>query len=1101
MRDLRHSIKLLAARTPAPLRRFVKRFFVPEAYIHWLYAEQAKRAAQKKPAPDRTAQKIPQATPATSPSPAKRLEKGINAGFGKATAELLERYKVNRNPALVADAAWGLALWHSSVGEYGKALDHLTIRRLAEPRSRPDSLDYVLEIDALLKLGRVDDAERVLQSGIGSVGAIVPLCCLAANATALRTDVSQSEKDRLRLDWLNKPFMSSGLSALEIRDGTRPLAFDNLTAAPTSPRSGSSDAKVNVLMPAYNAAGTLAVAIESVLNQTWSNLELIIVDDGSSDGTWTIMQSYAARDPRVVVLRHEQNRGAYAARNTALRRSTGDFVTVNDADDWSHPERIALQVVDLLHSDHALNTTRMVRVLADLQIYVRPDGGMLTQCWSSLMTAREVLVAVGGWDECRVGADDELYRRLLARFGGNTRILCDGAPLCLASTRAESLTSLGDVGVCSLHYGARREYVEAFEYWHRIESMKPEPGWVVKPDSRSFPTPHICRSAAAQKLNYDVLLVSDFSMPGGTTADNVNMLQAAADMDFRCACWHWPRLGNAGSSNNPKIRRLLHEGVAESVVPGERVRCPLVIVHHPPILNAIPDRLLAVETDHCVIVVNQTPMTRTVGGQVAFQVEQVIGNARKVFGVEPALAPISPVVRRVLQEVRDVRLTPVDWTPLINIAAFRRVRSANDKARFPIVGRHGRDSEDKWPADAEALRQAYCAGTPCQVRLLGGAAWAQRILKTMPTNWTVLPFDSIDQADFLASLDSFVNYHHEHAIEAFGRAPLEAIAAGVPTILPATFSDIFGEAAIYAEPAHVFGVIKSLWADREAYEAQVTRGLNFVAANYGIERFADRVRPYLSPTQDHAPMPSNRPYQYNGSVCARAPSSFDAEAYWENRHREYRESLKSVGHIGLTEADNLANYEIKIRHVAAALEQALGSLDGKAILDAGCGIGLLSREIVLRGGRAVGVDLSKTALARSKAYAPEAQFECHPLDLMPYESTFDGAVSMDVLFHVVDDARWKASILRLIRAVKPGGVVVIQEAFEKGEARHPHLRWRTLEDYRQVLAETGGRIRAVETYISPREGAEKTLLIVETANEASQPGVSEDGTRPECRPS
>jgi 2-polyprenyl-3-methyl-5-hydroxy-6-metoxy-1,4-benzoquinol methylase len=165
----------------------------------------------------------------------------------------------------------------------------------------------------------------------------------------------------------------------------------------------------------------------------------------------------------------------------------------------------------------------------------------------------------------------------------------------------------------------------------------------------------------------------------------------------------------------------------------------------------------------------------------------------------------------------------------------------------------------------------------------------------------------------------------------------------------------------------------------------------------------------------------------------------------------------------------------------AALEKALGSLGGKAILDAGCGIGLLSKEIVLRGGRAVGVDLSETALARAKAYAPGAQFECHSLDMMPYESTFDGAVSMDVLFHVVDDAQWKASILRLVKAVEPGGVVVIQEAFEKGEARHPHLRWRTLEDYREVLAETGARIRAVETYTSPREGAEKTLLTIESA--------------------
>jgi len=731
MRDLRHYIKRLAARTPESLRRSAKRFLTPQAFTNWLYAEQspAKKRARKKrvgkkragtkyapiqtaqkPAPTKPVQKAPQPMPVASPSPAKRLEKCISAGFGKATAERLERYMVSRNPLHVADASWGLALWYGSVGDYSKVLDHLTMQRLADPRSGRQLAHHILEIDALLKLGRVDDAEVVLRVADPRRETSPQLCFLAANATALRTDLPQSEKDRLRLDWLNKPLIATGLSPLEIKDSARPLAFDNFTAeAPPYPRSG--DAKISVLMPAYDAEDTIAVAIESVLNQTWSNLELIVVDDGSRDGTWEIMQSFAARDPRIQALRHEQNRGAYAARNTALRHATGDLVTVNDADDWLHPERIAVQAVDLLHSGHVLNTTKLVRVFPDLQIWVKRDGGMLIQCWHSLMTARDALVATGGWDECRMGADDEFYCRLLSRVGAGPRMLFDRTPLCFASARAQSLTRLSDAGIGTVQYGARREYKEAYSYWHRMETMRSEPDWVLKPENRSFPAPHICRSGAARTLDYDILLVSDFVLRGGTTADNINMLQAAADIGLRCACWHWPRLEHAGNAINPKIRRLLHEGVGESVVSGERVRCPLVIVHHPPLLNAIPDRLVTVETDHCVIVVNQTPMTRTEDGRVAFQVMQVIDNARKVFGVEPVLAPISPVVRRVLQESRDARLTSRDWTPLIDIAQFHRERSASNKARFPIVGRHGRDSADKWPSNAEALRQAYCAET------------------------------------------------------------------------------------------------------------------------------------------------------------------------------------------------------------------------------------------------------------------------------------------------------------------------------------------------------------------------------------------------------
>jgi hypothetical protein len=265
MRDLRFFVKRLAAQTPGPLRRSAKRFLTPEAFINWLYAEQStakkrtrkkrpakKRAAkkhartkyvpvqtaQKTSAPIQTGQKARQPMPAASPSPAKRLEKCIFAGFGK----------VSRKPALAADAAWGLVLWHGSVGDYSKVLDHLTMRRLADPRSSGQLLHHVLEIEALLKLGRVDDAETILRVAGARRGSSPQLCFLAANATALWTDLPQSEKDRLRLDWLNKPLIATGLSPLEIKDSARPLAFDNFAAAEIPPYPRSGDAKVSVLI-------------------------------------------------------------------------------------------------------------------------------------------------------------------------------------------------------------------------------------------------------------------------------------------------------------------------------------------------------------------------------------------------------------------------------------------------------------------------------------------------------------------------------------------------------------------------------------------------------------------------------------------------------------------------------------------------------------------------------------------------------------------------------------------------------------------------------------------------------------------------------------
>ena len=96
---------------------------------------------------------------------------------------------------------------------------------------------------------------------------------------------------------------------------------------------------VSVITPAYNAESTLRQAIESVLNQTFSNLELILVDDGSTDGTGAICDEYAAADPRVNVI-HQKNGGVAVARNTGLDSVRGEYICWLDSDDFLFPEML-----------------------------------------------------------------------------------------------------------------------------------------------------------------------------------------------------------------------------------------------------------------------------------------------------------------------------------------------------------------------------------------------------------------------------------------------------------------------------------------------------------------------------------------------------------------------------------------------------------------------------------------------------------------------------------------------------------------------------------------------------------------------------------------
>jgi glycosyltransferase involved in cell wall biosynthesis len=98
---------------------------------------------------------------------------------------------------------------------------------------------------------------------------------------------------------------------------------------------------VSILIPAYNAEKWIKYTIESALSQTWVNKEIIIVDDGSVDNTLQMARQYASATVKVV---SQENKGASAARNTALKYAQGDYIQWLDADDLLHPEKIALQL-------------------------------------------------------------------------------------------------------------------------------------------------------------------------------------------------------------------------------------------------------------------------------------------------------------------------------------------------------------------------------------------------------------------------------------------------------------------------------------------------------------------------------------------------------------------------------------------------------------------------------------------------------------------------------------------------------------------------------------------------------------------------------------
>ena len=95
--------------------------------------------------------------------------------------------------------------------------------------------------------------------------------------------------------------------------------------------------KISVIIPVYNVEPYLRKCLDSVINQTYRNLEIIIVDDGSPDNCGAICDEYAARDDRVIVI-HKKNGGVSAARNDGIRIASGKWITFVDPDDWCEPD-------------------------------------------------------------------------------------------------------------------------------------------------------------------------------------------------------------------------------------------------------------------------------------------------------------------------------------------------------------------------------------------------------------------------------------------------------------------------------------------------------------------------------------------------------------------------------------------------------------------------------------------------------------------------------------------------------------------------------------------------------------------------------------------
>lgn len=193
------------------------------------------------------------------------------------------------------------------------------------------------------------------------------------------------------------------------------------------------NSKVSILMPAYNAEKFISRAVGSVLDQTYQNFEFLICDDGSTDKTPAIIESFA--DPRIKTYSNAQNMGYLRTFNKLLGLSSGDFVAFLDSDDWCSPDKIQKQLetfeqnpgLGLCGSNYARvdEKGRVVEISkyplspADIRDFVSRNIRDMFTAGSAVMVSREVVDKVGGYreyfEEC-VGEDFDWMRRIVENF-------------------------------------------------------------------------------------------------------------------------------------------------------------------------------------------------------------------------------------------------------------------------------------------------------------------------------------------------------------------------------------------------------------------------------------------------------------------------------------------------------------------------------------------------------------------------------------------------------------------------------------------------------------------------------------------------------------
>ncbi|TMW72349.1 glycosyltransferase family 2 protein [Alteribacter natronophilus] len=531
-----------------------------------------------------------------------------NLGFTEAGLEELKSLTSADDPYLSRLAKWELVQWYGNQYSQEEAAESLKIiSELEEEEHDPVRKRQlgIMKAECLDLLGQIDEAKAVIERDLKEE--VHPDLLLAG------ANLESSEKERL--SWINRMYRELDLQPLRLSDDAEKPPYDrigNRDSGPGEIERGEAE-KVSVIMPVYNAEDVLHTSLCSILNQTWTNIELFVVDDCSSDETLSVARQFAEQDSRVNVIQADRNGGAYKARNLALSRVTGDFVTVHDADDWSHPQKFEKQVQHLIKHENVMgNTSQQARATNDLKFYRRGKPGIyiFSNMSSFMFRRKEVTEALGYWDTVRFAADSEFIRRIKKVFGERSVVEVPTGPLSFQRQTETSLTGNSAFGYHGFKMGARREYEEAHDFHHNKAGSSlyysfpqherpfavPEPMWPEKEDKTD-----------GYRM-FDVVYAADFRKPEEQAERYVSEIRQLSSSGLKVGLVQLFTYDlDPGKVVSSEIRELLNRNEAYMVVYGESVTCRHLVIRDSEVLDVWQKYVPSIRSEEMTVVVEAEP--------------------------------------------------------------------------------------------------------------------------------------------------------------------------------------------------------------------------------------------------------------------------------------------------------------------------------------------------------------------------------------------------------------------------------------------------------------------------------------------------------------